>query len=344
MIRFACPSCNGVVKLRNARAGSKCYCPKCGQRLAVPNVVSAEAIEERVRFECPACQTALSSPASKSGTKFHCPRCGQRILIPTPTTKKTVLGQVLPPGDGLPIAPESSSARRPASWLEDLRVWYGLEVLPAGSPPAPSTVSPAPASDPTTPLVKVPSALDPAVASPPTLVPFAGAPRALPVIASSPPPSRQQIPPVPVALVKEQPVEPTKPASRPSETVADSIARRAAEETGIDLQTGEIVDPARYEKWKQAGCGSTGSRASANSVPLMEAFRRARIAVENWVDDEAHRSLILTGDPQQLTRCPEVSALLHEYAVHGTVFGEKLARHFAFIVENRKQFYAARRD
>src|SRR5262249_14323278 len=37
MIRFACPNCNAVMTAPDNLAGSKGVCPKCGQKVKVPN-------------------------------------------------------------------------------------------------------------------------------------------------------------------------------------------------------------------------------------------------------------------------------------------------------------------
>lgn len=73
----------------------------------------------------------------------------------------------------------------------------------------------------------------------------------------------------------------------------------------------------------------------------MEVFRKARTAIEYWVDDEKHRPLVLSGDIAAMQREPEVQAILLESSKYGSPMLEKLQAHLAFLLENRRKYHAA---
>lgn len=108
MIRFACPTCKAVLKAPPRKAGDEVACPKCGQRVLIPNPVKpAEAPnlspnfapkpnpvnrtvlaqpEAMIHYSCPRCKKLLEAPVHCAGQKIHCPDCNQRLQIPQPTT------------------------------------------------------------------------------------------------------------------------------------------------------------------------------------------------------------------------------------------------------------------
>jgi hypothetical protein len=120
------------------------------------------------------------------------------------------------------------------------------------------------------------------------------------------------------------------------------LAENTVEQTGFDLRTGEIVNPARFQKWKEEHSASSSAGEYQTNASVMEAFRKARIVIEAWIDQENNRALILRGNIQEIVSLPEVFALFQEYAQWGPVFLSKLARHFVFLVENRRKFYDSR--
>ncbi len=102
-VLIACPNCQGILKVPEAKAGANFPCPLCGhvlsaqppldqaQKACDPVAVFREA--GPVLFHCPSCKTLIR--VELSGQKCLCPSCGQKILIPSPPANKTTLG-ILP--------------------------------------------------------------------------------------------------------------------------------------------------------------------------------------------------------------------------------------------------------
>ena len=80
--------------------------------------------------------------------------------------------------------------------------------------------------------------------------------------------------------------------------------------------------------------------AAANAL-LMAVFRKARPAIEAWVDDEKNRECMLRNGPEELRQNPEIQAILQAYATYSSEMGDRLLRHLDFMVDNRRKFYRA---
>jgi hypothetical protein len=76
----------------------------------------------------------------------------------------------------------------------------------------------------------------------------------------------------------------------------------------------------------------------------MEVFRKARIAIERWVDDARHRPLVLRGDYAAIMQHPGLIGVLEQFAAYGPVLETGLRQHLAVMVENRRKHYSARPD
>ncbi len=74
---------------------------------------------------------------------------------------------------------------------------------------------------------------------------------------------------------------------------------------------------------------------------LLEVFRKARILIESWVDDDKNRLRILHADLSEIKKHPEVCSLLQQFANHGPTMVNKLERHLEFMIENRRKYYQA---
>jgi hypothetical protein len=191
-------------------------------------------------------------------------------------------------------------AEKPEDWLEDLRLWFSLDLWPAkqaGTEPA-AVGPPAPAG-------RVPDWL----------------------AAWSDAPSVPQIETVP------------SPAAAAARKPQDILAEQALAETGFDLKTGQILDPVKFDQWKQTRAGAQAGPGSPTNAALMEVFRTARREIDRWVDHEQHRAFIVNRTPAEIVRIAEVGGLLKKYAEHGPVLKDKLLQHLAFMVENRKKYY-----
>jgi GYF domain 2 len=118
-------------------------------------------------------------------------------------------------------------------------------------------------------------------------------------------------------------------------------AETARNETGFDPQTGQILDPMRFQKWKQQKAVVSAETASSTNASLMEVFRQARLAIERWVDNDDHRPFILERDVADVVTLPDVAGILHSFAGYGPVMKDKLHKHLAFMMQNRKEYYSA---
>jgi hypothetical protein len=166
--------------------------------------------------------------------------------------------------------PAPAASHEIPEWLEDLRLWYGLE-----APPPP--------------------------------------PAAAPVL-----------PPLPLAGPESWDID------------VELLAECALRETGFDPRTGEIRDAKQFQKWKGQKIGSPATNGS-----LLESFHQARLAIDTWVDDDSRRAFVLHGDLKEIANSPEVVGILDHYASRDPVAREKLLRRLAFMVENRRKYYAA---
>ena len=106
------------------------------------------------------------------------------------------------------------------------------------------------------------------------------------------------------------------------------------------METGQILDPEKFRKWKQeqVQISSTALPAVSNAG-LFEVFRKARSAVEAWVDNETNRPAVMNSEIDEIKSRPEIQLVLKEYAGYG--MREKLLRHLEFMVENRRKYYKA---
>jgi hypothetical protein len=123
--------------------------------------------------------------------------------------------------------------------------------------------------------------------------------------------------------------------------VAREVVAEAVERTGFDPLTGQILDPARFQTWKQQKPFSTPATGTASNASLMEVFRKGRLAIEHWVDDDNHGPLVVRGNTAEIAKLPEMCAIFDQFADCGPVMKEKLLKHLAFMVENRRRYYLA---
>jgi hypothetical protein len=217
-----------------------------------------------------------------------------------------------PPKRAIEIAPSTPSAAVP-DWLQD---WLAPEPPPEPAPPKPPPLA-VPVAQP----VKFPALAVPIAApvKPPVDSPTAK------------PPST----PMPTANV---PVAAPKPERR---APAPSLADKVREATGFDADTGQIIDPIKFARWKQQTRPSAAGQASVSNASLFEVFRKGRTAIESWVDDDQTRLCIMHATADEIKRNPQVQAILQEYANYGKDLQDKLLRHLEFMVENRKKYYNA---
>ncbi len=159
------------------------------------------------------------------------------------------------------------------------------------------------------------------------------------------PPAPPVVPPTPLTPVTQS-VASAPQTTLPDQAIAggaDALAEKAIRETGFDSRTGQILDPEQFQKWKHSNAPSAAPAGRPTNVALLEAFHKARNVLSGWLDDDAHRELVLRGDLDDIEDSAGVTAILDKYAGYGPVLREKLVKHLAFLVENRRKYDAATR-
>jgi hypothetical protein len=251
-----------------------------------------------------------------------------------------------------PSFPQRSPAI-PLDWLEDIREIEESLRIP---PPSPSDAQPTAKSPVQAPAVHSPTALVPQKITPsePAVLPPPATPP-LPV----PPPSVRQVPPPQPPGAKPAPPSPepsARPAPPPSTTTFRLPAAKTAlaapplpavpspspvgpQPSGFNPETGQVLDPAAYALWQKVEALS--ARVGAPALSVAEAFLEAQRRIQEWVDNEANKPLVLAGDMEVIRTCPAVLELLGRYAHYGPVMRAKLWKKVTLLVDNRKKFFQA---
>ena len=130
---------------------------------------------------------------------------------------------------------------------------------------------------------------------------------------------------------------------KPTEkTRATVLVEQMREVSGVDLETGQILDPAKFGRWKQQRAQATSSdQPAVSNASLFDVFRKGRIAIETWVDDDKNRNCVMLAAADEIKTSPEVQAIVHQYANYGNGLQEKLLRHLEFMLGNRRRYYNA---
>ena len=205
-------------------------------------------------------------------------------------------------------------------WLDDLRLWLGLEVyLPAAPTTESAPSKPGQAGE-------VPDWLqgwqtpEKTTASP--------APSATITIAVA----------APSPAILPSPAESKPAAQKPVNPLVEKIR----DVSGFDLETGQILDPEKFAKWKQEQAqSSTAGHTTVSNATLLEVFRKARLAIEAWVDADLNHLCIMQTEIEAIKSLPAIQGILREYANYGQAIQQKLLRHLEFMVENRRKYYSA---
>ncbi|HZZ81773.1 MAG TPA: GYF domain-containing protein [Gemmataceae bacterium] len=226
-------------------------------------------------------------------------------------------------GPAMPIPPKAAPS--PAS------------TLPATSQPV-ALATPIPsksASPPASPTSTVPAAKQPAVpdsaspqASPTSTVPAVKQPAGSAPVDSQEPPVNDQS-----QIGRTKPDPSVTKRQLPSEPRAHPSLEEIRQTCGFDPESGEILDPVKMEKWRKS------QNTPVKIMSLMEAFHKARCAIEDWIDDDANRSSIMHSDVKEIRCIPEIHAILREYAGYGQTMQERLLLHLEFMVINRRKYY-----
>src|SRR5262249_34259460 len=122
---------------------------------------------------------------------------------------------------------------------------------------------------------------------------------------------------------------PSAPVSAPTST--------SPEITGFDPDTGQVLDAAKYAHWRRDQL----QVKEQESMTVYEAFLTAPKGLQERVDADARKPVVLAGDIGQIKQHPAVVELVQTSKGYGPTMVEKLSKHLDFLVDNRRQFYAA---
>ncbi len=248
---------------------------------------------------------------------------------------------------------DSTSTGETPDWLQSWLTPQAPRLPDQAQAPAPTVGPSVPISAP--PTAEAPTVSEPAqpsippfvcVASPvPSVRPVAPNVPASPPIHNSPGLAKALIPAA-VAAPSGTPPTATGHSQAKTEPAAPKPANPLIEKTldtsGFDLETGRILDPEKFRKWKQQlAQTSAAGQPALNNASLFEVFRKARTAVEAWVDDDVNRACIMNTEFKEIERKSEIQVILQKYANYGKAMQEKLLRHLEFMVENRRKYYKA---
>ena len=236
---------------------------------------------------------------------------------------------------------EPAANHEDPEWLDDLRLWVGLEVyvrVKEGGLREPITLAtpekseglpdwlqgwlPPPAKPKPSPAKSAPPAAAP-IASAVKVPPDQAAP-ATPVARAVQPPLVQVAPAVPIAKARPETRQPT-----PEEKLRD--------ESGFDAETGQILDPVKFRRWQQARNASS----PMSNASTLENFHQFRSAINAWVDDDNNHSRMLHAELHEISAHPEIQKILQDASKFGKDFHEKIQNYLAYMIENRRKYYKA---
>jgi hypothetical protein len=224
----------------------------------------------------------------------------------------TELPDVQPAGDAAETRESASlESHELPPWLDDLRVWMGLEAYAAGKDRATKD--------------------DPSESSHTGAIPdwLEGwlAPGAKVPVEEKPMPA--QIEEIPLAYPVKHPGPPR---------AVDHHTDKGIQETGFDPRTGRILDPHRFRRWKQEKSQlHPDSQELIDRDSMMEAFRSARTAIETWVNDDANRLRVLHADRTEIHENAQLKAIFEQFAQYGPTFRQRLEHHLELMVDQRRK-------
>jgi hypothetical protein len=276
----------------------------------------------------------------------------ESVRVVKPPVIPDWLGDVAQTERPVPAAAPSAKSpptRRPAApaipldWLDDIRQIE--ESLQPRSPLPPTTPPPVPAKHPTVvpaPATAVPTPLPAAQhtrGSPPTVRPVPptqiapARPTTVVSVPGSPPPTLPQ----PAARY----APPPQLAPVPTTTLTD-FPPPSAEQMGYDPETGRVLDAAVHARWqKTEALRRQQELAQVTTLSVAETFLEAQRLLQEWVDADENKALVVGADLAAVVNAPALQLLLRRYDGYGPVMREKLLKRLTFLVENRKKFFQA---
>lgn len=215
-----------------------------------------------------------------------------------------------------PAAPPTPQPTLP-DWLEDVRA-------------SEQRVRSRPASEPDLVLQPgasgVPDWLQDLLGTP--IAPEPAPPEPAPAAVEPPPPEPAPEPPAP------------EPPPEPPVVEAAQEPTPVANETGIDPETGRVLDSDKFQLWLAEQNFQRKTRLALEPIPsLHDRLQEAKRAIEDWADHEANRDVVLRGDVEAARQDAALQEALRPYQDWGPEMMDKLWRHVRFIMDNRRRFY-----
>jgi hypothetical protein len=243
-----------------------------------------------------------------------------------------------------PIPGLAATAEVP-EWLAEMLLWFA-DLQPPETPTGETPATPAPVapSPPAAVLTAVPNVAARAEDGKLAAMPAPAAPADV----ERKPMQTPALPvPAPAPTLPRTPARPTSvpqamPAARAVPDTQNPLVRKTLLETGFDLSTGQIVDPARFEKWKQQNARpASANQAALTNESLLEVFRKSRLAIEGWLDDDTNRDRLMTASVDEIRKHVDIERVFRDCSGCGAEMQRKLQRHLEFMVENRRKYYRA---
>jgi serine/threonine protein kinase len=114
----------------------------------------------------------------------------------------------------------------------------------------------------------------------------------------------------------------------------------AVADMGYNPETGQVLDPVKFRKWQR----DQQLKKEAEMTPgptSYEAFLKARVHLDRWLDFERNRRPILAGDMDFVRQDPDIQRFMQYYTRFGQEIIYKLWQYLEFMVENRRKYYCA---
>jgi hypothetical protein len=135
---------------------------------------------------------------------------------------------------------------------------------------------------------------------------------------------------------------PAPAADEPHPAEATDPLPAAARQQGLDPETGRILDPVADARWQRAQAKRRREELRTRpTISIAEVFLDAQRAIQDWVDAEANKPLVLGGDEEAIRNITSVQDLMRRYEPYGPVMQDKLWKRLFFLVDNRRQYYQA---
>ena len=97
--------------------------------------------------------------------------------------------------------------------------------------------------------------------------------------------------------------------SQPSQAPPTAPPPITNEQRGFDLATGRILNTVVYRRWQKAEA-QRRQEELRNQPTIAEAYLDAQRAIQAWVDDDANKPLVASGNLDAIHKSPAVQEIL----------------------------------